>query len=703
MHKSFLGLALVTLVSTAFGASSTVNVAVNAAEPSLPTEVGETTQSASIPVQTDDTAETGIVQEGPTPVPNSRALEESGLSNPTGSGPYKRPLLFAPEDNGLKPENPQIKWIFDRTGNKVLMGGLKLEATQIAFRIDQISRKTAPSDLVEDSKGPSALTSLSLTWPTLLAKFGVVTIETADDKPLWSQEVTESMLPKWKEKRLEYKTQLRAHENSTWGLSDLSVVGIRALRSGQVLKACLYNKKSEIEHVKICSAPFKVTAAGQRLTIVPQSPSVDQNVYIGGKAVGDTGLVNAPAGRELALKVVFKNGASVEIASQPVQLDLLDVVESKDGREIILTGRATQPLGKKKIISKPERHFWSATGIQQDTVWQVALPKDSPTIRVLGSYSLPYTYLFRYERLPRESDRVFVSERSSTGSYSSTPIIEGYATQKGKITSTEHSVRRTDKNEFEWEFAAPKIGDYNKSRLLVPGADSGNGKWVAHHSLYHGYPFEASLRLTGVLTASGQNVIIGEVAGSAWFESLGFTHNNLISRQRWGVAARYVRSVTSINLGAGTQIENFSVANVDLKYNLVRGIWNRDELFGLIGSVQSVTVGDAKANLGGVGVYWARTMPRVFADLFELFPLLDYSKYVDVEFIYYPTVVAGNAIAGTSYNLNFHGKVFWTKRFFGEAGFGIKQLEFSDPEAGPAGRVASFSTAFGTLGIGLIF
>ncbi|RYZ67451.1 MAG: hypothetical protein EOP05_17720, partial [Proteobacteria bacterium] len=433
-----------------------------------------------------------------------------------------------------------------------------------------------------------------------MAKSGVVTIEGPDEKPLWSQEVTEDMLPKWREKRTEFKTQLRTHDNSTWGLSDLSVVGIRALRSGQVLKACLYNKKSEIEHVKICSSPFKVTIAGQRLTVVPQPSSANQNVYISNKPVGETGLVNAPVGRELALKVVFKNGASVEIASQPVQLDLLDVVESKDGREIILTGRSTQPLGKKKIISKPERHFWSATGIEQDTVWQVALPKESPTIRVLGSYNLPYTYLFRYERLPRESDRVFVSERSSTGSYSSTPLIEGYTTQKGAITSTEESAQRTDKNEFEWEFAAPKKGAYNKARILVPGADGGGGKWVAHHTLYHGYPFEASMRLTGVLTASGQNVIIGEVAGSAWFESLGFTQNNLLSRQRWGLAGRYLQSLTSLNLGAGTQISSFSSGNIDLKYNLVRGIWNRDELFGLIGSVQTISIGGSTANLGGV-------------------------------------------------------------------------------------------------------
>jgi hypothetical protein len=132
----------------------------------------------------------------------------------------------------------------------------------------------------------------------------------------------------------------------------------------------------------------------------------------------------------------------------------------------------------------------------------------------------------------------------------------------------------------------------------------------------------------------------------------------------------------------------------------VRGVWNRDELFGLIASYQTVKFSSVGANLGGVGVYWARTMPRVFADLFELVPILDYSKYVDVEFIYYPMAMGNKTEAGSSYNLNFHGKVFWSKRLYGEAGFGLKQFEFSDlsQSAGVA-----FSTAYGTVGIGFIF
>jgi hypothetical protein len=664
------------------------SVLVHAAEPTAPAE------------DADASAETSIVHEEPTPVPNSKALDESGLSNPTGQGQFKRPLLFAPEDNGLKPENPQIKWVFDKSGSKVLMGGLKLDSAQIGLRIDQIARKSAPEDLIEDEKGPAALTSLSFSWPTVLTKSGVVTLEDLDGKARWSQEVTEDMLPKWRVKRMNFKAQLKSHENSTWGLTDLSQVGTRALRTDGELRACITTKKSDLEHVKVCSAPFKVVAKGQRFGIVPSTDTVAANVYIGDKPVGDTGLVNAPVGRELTLKVGFANRSYIEIASQPVQLDLLDVVESKDGREIILTGRSTQPLGKKKIISKPESHFWSATGIQQDTVWQVALPKDAPTIRVLGTFNLPYTYLFRYERLPKESDRVFVSERSSTGSYSATPLIRGYFTQKGPISSAELSAKRSDKNEFEWTFSAPERGNYNRARLLVPGADGGAGKWVAHHTVYRGYPFEASGRLTGVLTSTGQNVILGEIAASAWLESLGFTQNDILSRQRWGVAARYFKSLTSIDAGGGKQISDFSAANVDLKYNLVRGIWNRDELFGVIGSVQSVTISGLSANLGGFGVYWARTMPRVFADLFELFPLLDYSKYVDVELIIYPMVASGGAIPGTSYNLNFHGKVFWSKRLYGEAGFGLKQFEFADAKLNSA---VAFSTAYGTLGIGVIF
>jgi hypothetical protein len=648
-----------------------------------------------------DVAPETQVEPATAPLPNSKGLEESSLSNDKGHDDFKRPLLFAPEDNGLQPDNPQIKWELDASGKKINMGGLKLGSSQISLKIDQTKRASAPDDIRSNEKGLKSVINFSFWWPTLLTKDGTVTIETMNKKVIWSQPVTEDSRAEWRKKLARYKTSfLKRHQGSTWGFTDLPAKALHPFRAGSPFLVCISKQTSAIEKLRVCSAPHAFQKIGHGRTIVgPLKRSETATVFLKDKPIGKTGLINAPLGKELALKVQFSDGPTIEIASQPHPLDLLDVVESKDGREIILTGRNSLPLGKKKIIERPAMHFWSPSGIEQDTVWQMALPKDEPTIRILGAFNLPFTFLFRFNKLPTENDRVFIKEQSSTGTYSKEPVLFGYTPKTGPVRSTENSAEKTDEHHFEWDFAAPQIGARNTARITLLGDQKAPTKWVAHHTLYRGYPFEASARLTGVLGSGGQLIVLGEIAGSAWLETIGF-QNELISRQRWGVAARYFRAITAIESTGGQSVSDFSAVNADLKYNLVRGIWNRDQLFGLIGSVQHVGIAGLSANMIGIGGYWARTMPKLFADLFEKFPLLDYSKYVDVEFVYYPVSTEGGITTSTSYNLNFHGKVFWTSRVYGEAGFGIRQYGFADPSQNAK---IEFATAYGNIGMGIIF
>ncbi len=635
-------------------------------------------------------------------VPNSKALEESSLSNDKGHADYKRPLLFAPEDNGLQPDNPQIKWEMDASGARINLGGLKLNSSQIYLKLDQIKRATAPSDLRASDTGPSTIINLSFWWPTLLAKDGTVSIESAATKQVaWSQAVNEEMRADWRKKVVRYKTPyLRLHEGSTWGLTDLPAKALHAFRQGAAFRVCLSKQNSEIEKLKVCSAPYAFQKLGNgRTQVAPLKQTFEATVSLKDKAIGKSGLVNAPLGKELALKISFGDGQTIEISSQPRPLDLLDVVESKDGREVVLTGRNSQPLGKKKIIERPAMHFWAPSGYAQDTVWQVALPKDAPTIRILGAFNVPFTFLFRFEKLPTENDRLFVKEASSTGTYSSEPVLFGYSTKKGKVESTEIQVEREDDHRFEWTFGAPNQGQRNRARITLLDPDKTNSKWVAHHELYRGFPFEASARLTGVLDTSAQVIIFGEIAASVWLETLGF-QNEWISRNRWGLTGRYLKSLTPFKSTQGATVKDFTAMNGDLKYNLVRGIWNRDQLFGVMGSLQRVEIAGLSTNMVGAGVYWARTMPKLFSDLFDKFPLLDYSKYVDVEFVYYPVAASGSVTSTTSYNLNFHGKVFWSQRLYGEAGFGIHQYGIRDTAKNAK---LDFAVAYGNVGMGIIF
>ncbi|HVK62432.1 MAG TPA: hypothetical protein VM432_12820 [Bdellovibrionales bacterium] len=623
-----------------------------------------------------------LPDEAPTPVPNSKALQESGLSNPSGSGEYRRPLLFAPEDNKLKLTSPQIKWTMLR-GSRINLGGLKIDSSDIAIVLGS---------------------RMSFRWPEALSRIGTVSIETLDGKRVWSKAVATEARKKWAHILEDAAPdEISPHAKSQWGLDDIDAQTFRFLGNGTNYRMCLSRKNSRLQRLKVCTHAFTARKMGDsyKMTMVPSD--LPANVYYQGKPISEKGLLNFPPKREILLKIVFENGSFIEIASQPMNLKLLDVVESKDAREVILTGSGELPLGKKKIISQPETHFWSATGIEQEVIWQIAIPTEAPTVRVLGAFNLPFTYLFRYDRLPRESDRVFIRERASTGAFSSKPILYGYTPNASRISSKEATAKRTDAKHFEWTFAAPVRGKENRSRLFVVNPKDKTDYWVAHHSVYRGYSFEASTRLTGVAT-EGAYTFLGEVAASAWFEDLGLARWDWLARQRWGLTGRYFRALQPFDQkssdGSKFTVSQFSAWNVDLKYNILRGVWNRDELFGLIGSVEGLTVHEANATLGGVGIYWARTMPRIFNQAIELLPYFDYSKYVDVEFIYYPVALSGNTIAGQSWNLNFHGKVFWTKRVYGEAGFGFKQFDFADKTNN---RTSSIGMSYGTVGLGTIF
>jgi hypothetical protein len=254
---------------------------------------------------------------------------------------------------------------------------------------------------------------------------------------------------------------------------------------------------------------------------------------------------------------------------------------------------------------------------------------------------------------------------------------------------------------YEWTFAAPNEGTENNARIELTTLVNGQPhKWVAHHTLLRTYPYEASGRLMGIVTSDGQFIGMGEIAGAAWFENLGFTDNDWLAHHRWGLTTRYFRNLTGVKQRGGAEVSGFSAANVDLKYNIINGLWNHDELFGIGASFQRVAVGSTEGNLVGGGVYWARTMPKIFDDLFNLFPFMRYPKYVDMEFFAYPMALGSLSVSRVSTNLNFHGKVFWTHRIYGEAGFGIKSLSYADISNNTAVNLA---TAYATFGLGALF
>ena len=109
--------------------------------------------------------------------------------------------------------------------------------------------------------------------------------------------------------------------------------------------------------------------------------------------------------------------------------------------------------------------------------------------------------------------------------------------------------------------------------------------------------------------------------------------------------------------------------------------------------------------MNGVGIFWARSMPKGFDEFLNVLPWMRYPKWVDVEFLYYLTSSAPNStlVGGDNTSLNFHGKLMWTNNFFGEAGFGIKRLHWVQYFSATDQKDFFFTSVYGTVGIGLSF
>lgn len=695
-----LGVALLGLL-TSLGLALGHAHAQTETEPEAESEAQVPTETPSEPTPSQ---ETPVVQE-------QKPKVKPPDWEPTGEGDFQVPLRFDPKDNKLSIHNPQLKYMMS-SPNRIDLGGLVITADSIGLRVSQIKRDSAPVRFESDKRNGSYLTTLSFRWPETLTTSGVITLETAKRKVLWKKEFGEADIKKWRE-NLEYATPAmkRGHEKSTVGEIDIDPAEFKFLYAkGAKFRMCFSKTLESGEKLRACSPPYQAQSQGERLVVRPLPMKIKSNagVFVAKKKLESAGLINFAGGRIIELQIVFGNFATINIGSQPKDPNLLDVVESRDGTEIILTGSGSKPLGgRPRILAEPITHFWAPTGIEQDLIWQVALPRQSPTIRVPGSFNIPFTLYFSGSQIPKETDRVFVRETRSSGTYSQAPKVYGYIPSGGMVSSEEYSAQRIGPKHFEWSFAAPNKGEKNRARLLIQHRAE-QRPWVAHYEMFRSYPYEISTRLTGILASDFTFIILGEASANAWFETLAISESPLWSKQRWGLGAKYHKSLTSIQSAADTRVEDYSVINADLRYNLLPGIWHRDEIVGLsLGFQQSTMIGprisEHTVQYLGLGGYWARTMPRIFNDLFNLFPFMDYPKYVDMDFTLYPMSLTSGYGPGLTFNLNFHGRVFWTERLYGEAGFGIRQTSFTFKSTSSRESSVSLSAAYGTMGLGYRF
>lgn len=669
----------------------------------------ETTPAPSATPPTSATTET------PSETPEEIPAPQKSLLVTAATKDFNKPLYFDQLDNGVI--LPPLELEYDLTGanGKLLkIGNVVLNEKNFFFALLPLGKTHSELNQVL-SGSESEKVMLIMAWPEKLMKNGTIEMISRTGNVLWTHTFTEEDHAKWIHQLEGWRKDLIAKGVDSKNLVRSGIFGSQFALDAEAAKAPFWGQKESFRFcitqtdgrnsTKMCSQRYGTKSSGRNVIMgkVRVDP-VSARVLVQNEEAPMKNSVPVAVDMPTSFFAELASGESYEFVSVPNKLELMDISDTKKPNLLRIVGYDTRPIGR-SIILNPDQYnsltkmlgFESTIGDPRK-FWAAAIRKEDPKIYLPGQGGGVFKQRFELSEIPRRQSRVYLSKRTPAGTYIDGVKLPGRKQPSAQVTSEQNSVEvnSNDPAEFVWHFKATERGKINRAYLDV----NLDGKtYKSYYEIYKGFPRELSGRFSGV-QAKDEFIIMGEVAYNQWFEDLFGWTNYWVARQRWGVSAKYFQSFNQLKVDAAGNTAPLSVLTVDLKYRAAPGLWNRDETVGALVSYQNVTFDKLKAPMLGVGAFWARSMPKSIDDLFNLIPLMRYPKWVDMEFIYYVSSMDSNVTLDAPMSLNFHGKVLWSDRYFGEAGFGVKRYGFKDSSLN---QKAELNTFYGTVGLGINF
>lgn len=629
---------------------------------------------------------------------------------------FNKPLYFDQINNGVILPPLELEYDLGTSGGSLLkIGNVSFSEKNFYFRLLPLG-KTHSKIREVLSPAEADKYALVLAWPEKLLTHGNLEMISRTGTVLWSYSFTRDDRTQWQQRLADWRRALIKNGISEKSLQRAGIFGVQfALVDVQALKAPFWNQKESfrfclsqtdgLNSTKMCSQRYGAKSSGNEVVMGKvRSEGLSPRALVQNE---DAPLQNAiPVASDVPTSFFaeLKTGESYEFITVPNKLELMDIADSKKPSVLRIVGYDTRPIGLSTLLN-PDQYGpltrmlgFEATIGDPRKFWAASLQREDAKIYLPGRVGGVFRQRFELSEIPRAQSRAFLHKRTPLGTYVDGIKLEGRKQPTALVSSEENFVVQDvqDPAHFSWHFKAIERGRINRSYLNVEV----DGKtYRSFYEIYKGFPREVSGRFTGV-HAAGEFIFLGEVAYNQWFEDMFGWTNYWLSRQRWGVSGKYFQSLNKLKVDAAGNTAPLSVMTLDLKYRAVPGLWGRDESIGGMLSYQNVTFDKMKAPMLGVGAFWARSMPKVFDDLFNIIPLMRYPKWVDMEFIYYVNSMNSSVKLNSSMSLNFHGKVLWTERYFGEAGFGIKRYGFADSSLN---QKAELNTFYGTVGLGINF
>jgi hypothetical protein len=631
----------------------------------------------------------------------------------TSDDEYIRPLYFEATDKLL----PTMKFEYDLTGedgNVLRVGDVVIDDRSLVFAMMPVS-KLHPNMTSSLGAEEASKTALVMRWPEALQQTGTLEVIGHTGSVLWKENITEKKRNLWKAKLEIWKKVLEKKGVKTallpetsvfftqYGILDVAAQGLKPF--GESFRFCLARIQGRSQS-RLCSQRYVIRGNGKELSMSKLKTVIPPRVLLQSQSAALKQSVPVARDMPTAFFAELASGESYEFIAIPNKLNLMDLTELDRPGEFRIVAWGTRPTMPSKVLN-PEMYspLTRAIGFQATVgdmrkFWEVVIGNEDPTLYLPGQGGGIFSQRFELSEIPRSATRPYLDIQTPPGTYEDGVKLYGKKIPEAKITSLENSIEvdEKDPNYFLWRFKAVNRGEINRSYLSM---EYQGKEYKYFYELYKGFPREVSLRLSGLLQPSGESVFLGEVAYNQWFENFMGVMGRRLGRQRWGLSTKYFKTLTKLTVNSSTgKKADMAVVNVDLKYRFVPGLWCREETLGLMLDYQSFAFDQMSVPMLGAGAFWARSMPKVFDDIFNLLPMMKYPKWVDMEFIYYPVSLASQVTLQTNFALNFHGKVLWTKSWFGEAGFGLKRYAIVDSHLQ---QKAALNTFYGTIGLGLSF
>ncbi|MEN0059264.1 MAG: hypothetical protein AAGB31_10560 [Bdellovibrio sp.] len=627
---------------------------------------------------------------------------------------FNKPLYFDQLDKGVLLPPLELEYDLQSSqGKELKLGPLVLNSQTVSFSLVSLA-KLHPTVKTFPVVNPNKM-SLLISWPQQLLNHGVVEMISRTGTVLWSSSFSaheraqwQTDWERWRQESLQAGVpaqDLRAGVmTSQYGIEDVEAAKLPIKDLKESFRFCITQVEGR-HSTKICSQRYGIrTSPNGYVMGRVRGDAVAPRVLLQNEEAPLKGAASVSADMPVAFYAETTTGESYEFVVVPNKLELMDIADTSNPKYLRIVAYGMQPLGRSSLLN-PDQYssFTKLIGFEATIgdprkFWAASIAKSDPKIYLPGKGGGLFRQRLELSEIPRAQARVFLNHRTPTGTYSDSIWLEGRKRPQAHVKSEQYSVKVDEKEPslFGWDFRAEERGKINRSYLNVEM----NGKtYSSYYELYKGFPRELSGRFSAV-QASSDFIVMGEVAYNHWFEDLFGWSQYWLSRQRWGLSAKYFQSFNELTVNSAGSTAPLNVLTVDLKYRAQPGLWGRDESLGALVSYQNVSFDEMRAPMLGVGAFWARSMPKVFDDFFNLAPFMRYPKWVDMEFIYYVNSMSSDVTLNSSMSLNFHGKVYWSDRYFGEAGFGVKRYGFSDSSLN---QKAELNTFYGTVGLGLNF